>query len=116
MRMTACGQTSEHLPQSIQSSGSQMGISRAMARFSYLVVPVMYDPSTGNALTGRRSPSPASSGTVTRLTKSGASAGTVLREGPPHVTAAGTSTWVSSCSERSIAAKFRSTTTRPRLP
>ena len=36
-----------------------------MTRFSYFAVPVMYEPSTGKALTGSRSPSPASSGTVT---------------------------------------------------
>jgi hypothetical protein len=40
MRMVVCGQTMAHLPQSMQMSGSQMGISLAMARFSYLAVPV----------------------------------------------------------------------------
>ena len=34
MRMAACGQTMAHLPQSMQMSGSQIGISVAMARFS----------------------------------------------------------------------------------
>jgi hypothetical protein len=85
-------------------------------RFSYFAVPVMYDPSTGNALTGSKSPSPDSRGTVTRFTKSGASSGTVIPDGPLQVTASGTSTSVSSCRERSMAAKFRSTMTGPRLP
>ena len=35
MRMVACGQTMAHLPQSMQMSGSQIGISLAIARFSY---------------------------------------------------------------------------------
>ena len=34
MRMVACGQTMAHLPQSMQMSGSQIGISWAIARFS----------------------------------------------------------------------------------
>ncbi len=34
MRIVAWGQTIAHLPQSIQMSGSQMGISLAIARFS----------------------------------------------------------------------------------
>ncbi len=76
----------------------------------------MNEPSTGNALTGNSSPSPASSGTVTRFTKSGASSGTVIPDGPPHVPVAGISTSVSSASERSMAAKFLSTMTGPRLP
>ena len=116
MRMTAWGQTSEHLPQSMQRLGSQMGISRAMPRFSYLVVPVMKDPSTGKALTGRPSPSLASSWTVTRLTKSGASSGAAIRATWPHSTTSGTFTWASSCSERSMAAKFLATMTGPRFP
>ena len=43
-----------------------------MLRFSYWVVPVGKVPSTGNALTGSRSPWPAIIGAVTRSTKSGA--------------------------------------------
>src|SRR5674476_1672113 len=35
-----CGHTIAHLPQSIQMSGSQIGISWASALFSYHVVPV----------------------------------------------------------------------------
>src|SRR5512136_1418765 len=57
-RMTACGQTKTHLPHWMQRSFSQAGISKAMLRFSHLVVPVGKVPSTGKALTGRLSPSP----------------------------------------------------------
>ena len=39
MRIVACGQTIAHLPQSMQIDGSQIGISWAIARFSYFVVP-----------------------------------------------------------------------------
>src|SRR6188472_98984 len=35
MRIVACGQTMAHLPQSMQMSGSQIGISWAIARFPY---------------------------------------------------------------------------------
>jgi hypothetical protein len=65
-----------HLPQSMQMDGSQMGISWAMARFSYLVVPDGNVPSMGNALTGSRSPRPAMRAAVTSRTKSGAVSGT----------------------------------------
>ena len=75
MRIVACGQTIAHRPQSMQMSGSQIGISWAIERFSYLAVPVGNVPSTGSAETGSRSPSPAISSAVTRLTKSGASSG-----------------------------------------
>src|SRR5665647_3272536 len=60
-----CGHTIAHLPQSMQMSGSQIGISWASARFSYRVVPVGKVPSTGNALTGSRCPSPARMRAVT---------------------------------------------------
>jgi len=46
----------------------------ARFRFSHLAVPVGQVPSTGNALTGRRSPFPAIITAVTRFTKSGARA------------------------------------------
>ena len=69
--MAACGQTSAHLLHWMQISGSQTGISRAMLRFSHCVVPVGQVPSTGNALTGSRSPLPAIITAVTVLTKSG---------------------------------------------
>ncbi len=65
-----------HLPQSMQIEASQIGIIWAIARFSYLVVPVGNVPSTGIALTGSRSPSPAISRAVTSRTKSGAVSGT----------------------------------------
>jgi hypothetical protein len=76
MRMVAWGQTMAHLPQSMQTSGSQIGMVNAMARFSYFVVPLGKVPSTGSALTGSRSPSPAIRREVTRATKSGTSTGT----------------------------------------
>ena len=75
IRMVAWGQTMAHLPQSMQIDGSQIGSIWAMARFSYFVVPLGNVPSTGSALTGSRSPSPAISRDVTRATKSGTSSG-----------------------------------------
>ena len=56
MRIVACGQTSEQRPHWMQILASQMGMSWAMLRFSYCVVPVGNVPSTGMALTGRSSP------------------------------------------------------------
>ena len=56
-RMTACGQTKTHLPHWMHKSDSQTGISRAILRFSHLVVPVGKVPSTGMADTGTVSPS-----------------------------------------------------------
>ncbi len=47
-----------------------------MPRFSHCEVPTGHVPSTGNALTGRLSPLPASMTAVTRWTNSGASRGT----------------------------------------
>ena len=61
MRIAACGQTSAHRPHWMQMSGSQIGMSWAMLRFSIFAVPVGNVPSTGRALTGSRSPLPASS-------------------------------------------------------
>ena len=60
----------------MQMAGSQIGIIWAIARFSYFVVPVGNVPSTGRALTGSWSPSPAISRDVIRATKSGTSSGT----------------------------------------
>ena len=57
--------------------GSQTGISTAMLRFSQRLVPIGQVPSTGKALTGSRSPLPASITAVTRCTKSGASSATI---------------------------------------
>ena len=93
MRMEACGHTRAQRAQSMQMAGSQMGISRAIERFSYLVVPVGKVPSGGKALTGNNSPRPAMISPVTFCTNSGASAGTGLRRRSSPATAAGTSTW-----------------------
>ena len=116
MRMVAWGQTMAHLPQSMQMSGSQIGISVAMARFSYFAVPVGNVPSTGSAETGSRSPSPAMRMEVTRFTKSGAESGTVWTIERVDVTVAGTCTLWRAARAASIAAKFCSTTVRPRRP
>ena len=51
---------------------SQTGISSARLRFSHFAVATGQVPSTGNALTGSRSPLPASITAVTFCTKSGA--------------------------------------------
>ena len=75
IRIVACGQTIAHLPQSMQMAGSQIGIAWAIARFSYCAVPVGNVPSTGSALTGSWSPSPAIRREVIRATKSGTSSG-----------------------------------------
>ena len=103
IRIVAWGHTMAHLPQSMQIEGSQIGSIWAMARFSYLAVPVGKVPSTGSALTGNRSPSPAISRDVTRATKSGTSTGAVTVVG---IVVAGlpSGTWPSRSSERSIAA------------
>ena len=60
----------------MQMDGSQIGMVWAMARFSYVAVPVGKVPSAGRALTGSRSPSPAINREVTRATKSGMSPAT----------------------------------------
>ena len=114
IRMAACGQTMAHLPQSMQIEGSQIGISWAMARFSKAVVPVGNVPSTGNALTGSRSPRPAISSAVTVRTNSGASAETTDGIGAPVATVPSVTRFSRSI-ERSMAAKFRSTTAWPRF-
>ena len=71
-RIAACGQTSAHWLHWMQIFGSQTGISSAMLRFSHFAVAIGHVPSTGNALTGSRSPLPASITAVTFWTKSGA--------------------------------------------
>ena len=76
MRIVACGQPSEHSPHWMQIFGSQMGMSWAMLRFSYCVVPVGNVPSQGMALTGRSSPRLAIIMPSTSLTKAGAWSGT----------------------------------------
>ena len=116
MRIAVCGQTNAHLAQSMQISGSQIGISCAIERFSHFAVSVGKVPSTGSAETGRRSPRPASIMAVTRWTKSGASSGTGGRRWRSPVTPSGTGTSSRPSSAASTAAKFCSTTARPRLP
>ena len=103
-----------HLPQSMQMGSSQIGICWAIARFSYLVVPVGKVPSTGSALTGSRSPSPAISRAVTCLTKSGALSGTSARMAE-RVADRPSVTWPRRAMDWSMAAKLRSTTAWPRL-
>ena len=115
IRIVACGQTIAHLPQSMQIDGSQIGIIWAIARFSYRAVPVGNVPSTGSALTGSRSPSPAIRRDVTRATKSGASSGTVRSSARRLVTRAQQVTWARRSRDRSMAAKLRATTASPRL-
>src|SRR4029079_431927 len=75
-RIAAWGQTSAHLLHWMHKDASHTGMSAAMLRRSHCAVPVGHVPSTGNALTGRRSPLLASITAVTRLMKSGASSGT----------------------------------------
>ncbi len=116
MRIAVCGQTSAHLAQSMQMSGSQIGISCAIERFSHFAVSVGKVPSTGSAETGSRSPLPASIIAVTRWTKSGASSGTGGGRCRSPATPAGTGTSCMPSSAASTAAKFCSTTERPRLP
>src|SRR5665647_3843001 len=75
IRSAVCGQVTAHLPQSVHRSGSQIGRSWAIARFSHWDVAVGHVPSAGMALTGSRSPSPRSRRAVTWRTNSGASLG-----------------------------------------
>ncbi len=114
MRIVACGQTMAHLPQSMQTSGSQIGMVWAMARFSYLVVPLGKVPSTGSALTGSRSPSPAITREVKRATKSGTSTGTGGVVGRSLLTLP-SGTCARRSSELSMARKLRWTMASPRL-
>ncbi len=114
IRIVAWGQTIAHLPQSMQIDGSQIGIIWAIARFSYLVVPVGKVPSTGSALTGSWSPSPAIRRAVTRATKSGTPSGSAAVVGRSLVTTP-SSTWISRSRERSMASKLRATVASPRF-
>ena len=81
--MAACGQASTHWLHWMQIRFSHTGTSAARLRFSHLLVPTGQVPSTGNALTGSRSPLPASIIAVTRCTKGGASRGTAGGRGAP---------------------------------
>src|SRR3990172_9178010 len=67
-RIAACGQTRAHLLHWMHNSDSHTGISNAIFRFSHCAVPTGNVPSTGNALTGNMSPSPAMILAVTFLT------------------------------------------------
>src|SRR5208282_1731924 len=116
MRMHACGQALAHLPQSIQISGSQIGISVAMALFSYWAVPEGKRPSAGKAETGNKSPLPAMILAVTWRTKSVAVPGTISIGGAATVASAGTTTGARCANAASTAAKLRSTMVLPRLP
>src|SRR5215813_7773804 len=95
---------------------SQTGISRAMFRFSHVIVPVGQVPSTGKALTGNRSPWLASITAVTRLTKSGAfSAISGGRFFAPFIAGMGSSK-CRLARAASTAAKFLRTTSAPFFP
>jgi hypothetical protein len=84
-----------------------------MLRFSQRAVPVGHVPSTGNALTGSRSPFPSSITAVTRRMKSGAFSLTMGGRGRVAVTSFGTGTSCSSASVASTAAKFLLITSAP---
>jgi len=114
--MAACGHTIAHLLHWMQIFGSHVGISRAMFRFSHRAVSVGQVPSTGNALTGSRSPLLASIIVVTFFTKSGAWSETTGGRTRVAVIAPGTFTSWRFTSVWSTAAKFFCTTSSPRLP
>ena len=113
MRMEACGQPSEQSPHWMQIFGSQMGISSAIERFSYCVVPVGNVPSTGMALTGRSSPRLAIIMPSTSLTKAGAWSGTGGTMWNFELTEAGTLTSCRLARAMSMAALLRSTIAPP---
>ena len=114
--IAACGQIIEQKLHCTQRSVCQMGMSRASARFSNLLVLVGHVPSGGKALTGSSSPRPSSKRRVTRCTKSGACGGTAGRRRRAAVTVLGTSTSKSAASAASSAATLRFTTSGPRRP
>src|SRR5512142_3232493 len=104
--MAAWGQTSAHLLHWMQIFESHTGMSRAMLRFSHRAVSVGHVPSTGNALTGSRSPWLDSIIAVTRFTKSGAFSDTIGGRRRVAVAVAGTVTGCRFASVWSTAAKF----------
>src|SRR3954468_12599947 len=116
MRIAACGQTITHFPQSMHRSGSQIGISVAMHRFSICEVAVGKVPSGGNALTGSRSPWPASIVAVTRWTKSVVRPVVVGDRWLSDVTDSPIGTGKSCANVASIAVRLRWTITSPRFP
>ena len=95
---------------------SQTGISAARLRFSQREVESGQVPSTGNAETGSRSPLPAIMSAVTRFTKSGAASATRGGRRRAVVGSPGTRASWRCASAASTAAKFRATTSPPRLP
>ena len=113
MRIVACGQPSEHRPHCVQIFGSQMGMSWAMLRFSYCVVPVGNVPSQGSAPTGRSSPRLAIITPSTSLTNAGAWAGTGGTMCSFEVTWLGYFTSCSDARAASTAALFCSMTFSP---
>ena len=116
IRIAAWGHTRAQRAQSMQIDSSQIGIVAARPRFSKRAVPVGNTPSTGIALTGSRSPSPASMRAVTRCTKSGASAGTAERRERVESATTGTTRQCSSFTVSLMAETLASTTGPPRLP
>ena len=100
----------------MQTLSSQTGISSARLRFSHFAVPIGQVPSTGKALTGRRSPLPASITAVIFCTKSGAFSET--RGGRVRTALAAFLTFTSWRLARdwSTTSQFRRTTSGPRLP
>ena len=100
----------------MQILSSHTGISRARFRFSHFAVPVGQVPSTGKALTGSKSPFPASITAVTFCTKSGAFSET--RGGRVRLAVADFGTFTSwrLASAWSTTSQLRFTTSGPRLP
>ena len=109
-RITLCGQTNEQFPHWMQMPASQAGTVAEMPRFSHCDVPLGKVPSTGNALTGRSSPRPASIADTTSLTNGGAPAATIGSRRLVPDALAGTGTSSSAASVRSTASKFFFTT------
>src|SRR5680860_52432 len=113
--MLAWGHENEHFAHWMHTAGSQIGISRAMLRFSHWAVPVGQVPSTGKALTGRSSPRPAIMAAVTSWTKAGAADATAAGRTRVAVTSVGTSIWWRRDSVPSTASKLRRTMSQHHL-
>ena len=111
--MQACGQISAHLLHWMQRLGTQVGMSRAMERFSHCAVAVGQVPSTGKAETGNRSPLPARISEVTRWTKSGATEETAGGRGFPLTCLPATLSSWRLAKVWSTASKFLRTTSAP---
>src|SRR5262249_26959476 len=115
-RIAAWGHTSAHLLHWMQIAGSHTGISAAMFLFSHRLVATGHVPSTGKALTGRRSPLLATMTAVTPWTKSGACGETAAGRRRSVVTEVGAGTAESAAMARSTASKLRFRTSPPFLP